>query len=63
MGKLTVEQWRHIRGYTQKQLADLIGMKCATYQTKESGKRKWSANELKDIAQVLNVSIENELEY
>lgn len=63
MPKFTVEQWRKVRGLTQKELADQIGMKSATYQTKEAGKTQWKADEIKDIAIVLNVSIENDLEY
>ena len=61
--KLTVKQWRQLRGYTQKQLADLAGMKFATYHAKENGTRDWKANELMDVCKVLKVSIDTQVKY
>lgn len=61
--KYTIKQWRQIKGLTQKQLADKIGMKFTTYQSKESGKRPWRADDIKNIARVLGLSIDQQLEY
>lgn len=63
MSRFTIKQWRNIKGYTQKQFADMIGMNFLTYHAKEAGKRPWKADELRTIAKVLNVSIDNEIEY
>lgn len=59
--KLTVKQWRLLRGYTQKQLAELANIKFPTYQSKESGLREWKARELIDICSVLRVSVETQI--
>lgn len=61
--KLTVKQWRMLKGYTQKQLADLANIKFPTYHSKESGLRDWKARELKQICEVLGISIESQLKY
>ena len=61
--KLTVKQWRQLRGLTQKQLADKAGIKFSTFHAKEGGKRGWKAVEIKNIASVLGISVENQLDY
>lgn len=63
MSKLTIKQWRQIKGLNQKQMAEKLGMKFSTYQSKESGLRPWKADEIKNIAQFLEISIENQMEY
>jgi transcriptional regulator with XRE-family HTH domain len=61
--KLTVKQWRQLRGYTQQEFAKLVNMKFPTYHSKESGKREWKAKELREISSVLKISIESQLIY
>ena len=61
--KLTVKQWRQLRGLTQKQLADKAGIKFSTYHAKECGYRGWKAVEIKNIASALGISVENQLDY
>lgn len=61
--KLTIKEFRLLKGMTQKEFAEWIGMKHSTYMTRESGKREWKASELKHIADKLNVSIENDIDY
>lgn len=61
--KHTIKQWRQLRGLNQKQMAEKVGMKFSTYQTKESGFRPWKAEEIKNIATFLRVSIETQLIY
>ena len=61
--KYTIKQWRLIKGLTQKQLANMIGMSFTTYQAKEAGKRSWRAEDIKNIARVLGLSIDQQLEY
>jgi transcriptional regulator with XRE-family HTH domain len=61
--KLTVKQWRQIKELNQKEMADKLKMKFSTYQSKESGLRPWKADEIKNIAQFLGISIETQLEY
>lgn len=63
MSKLTIKQWRQIKGLNQKQMAENLGMKFSTYQSKESGRMPWKADEIKNIAQFLEISIENQMEY
>lgn len=61
--KLTIKQWRQLRGLTQKELADKAGIKFSTFHAKEGGKRGWKAAEIKNICTVLEVSIETQLLY
>lgn len=61
--KLTIKQWRQLRGLTQKELADKAGIKFSTFHAKEGGKRSWKAVEIKNIASVLEISIETQLIY
>lgn len=61
MEKLTIKQWRVVRGYSQKQFAELIGVSTNTYASKENGKRDWKIEEMKKICKHLEISIENQL--
>ena len=60
---MTIKQWRQVRGYTQKQLAEMSGIKFSTYHAKEDGKRSWKAVEIKNICKVLDISIETQLNW
>ena len=63
MEKMTIKQWRLVRGFTQKELAKLSGMEFSTYHAKESGYRSWKATELRNVCKALDVSIETQLIY
>lgn len=63
MSKHTIKQWRQIKGLNQTQMAEKLGMKFSTYQSKESGRMPWKADEIKNIAQFLEISIENQMDY
>lgn len=62
MGKMTVKQHRLISGLSQKDFSLKVGIKLPTYKTKESGQRPWKAKEIKLIANILNVEID-QIEY
>lgn len=62
MEKLTIQQWRRIKGYSQQQFADLIGVSVNTYRAKEAGVRDWKVEEVKTICKHLNISIEKQLD-
>lgn len=63
MTRMTVRQWRRSLDLSQVEFAKMIGMSPYTYQAKESGHRPFKANEIKIIAQVLNISIDSQLEW
>lgn len=63
MEKMTIKQWRNVKGYSQKEFAQLCGIKFSSYHAKEAGKRPWKAFEIKNICNVLGISIETQLEY
>lgn len=47
---------RIMEGYTQKSLAEAIGMRTATYSEKERGVNPFSLNEVVAIMRTLNLS-------
>ena len=53
---MNVKEYRIRRGYTQKQIAMLLGIKQNTYSNKESGKRAFTIEEIKLIKELLNVT-------
>ena len=49
---------RTAKGFTQQQMAELIGITPSTYCGYETGKREPSINKIKDLARVLGVSVD-----
>ena len=49
---------RIFRGYLQREFANMINMPLSTYQQKEHGKIKIKIHELREMAKVLNCSID-----
>lgn len=47
------------KGITQMEIAKLAGMNIATYNRKENGIRQFNESEIKKIAEILNVDIED----
>lgn len=49
--------WRESAGYTQEDMARLLGMARASYNATEQGHRAVTSNELRQLASVFEVSI------
>lgn len=59
-GESALRVWREYRGLTQGQLGSAVGLKTATHVSDlESGKRKGSGILWRDLARVLNVTVED----
>ena len=55
---MNVKKYRVKMGYTQKDIAKLLNIKQSSYSCKENGKRGFTANEIKKLKDILNVSYE-----
>ena len=53
---MKVKEYRVKYSYTQKELAELLGIKQNTYSDKERGKTKFTIDEIKLIKELLNVT-------
>ena len=51
-----VKEYRIKHSYTQKEFAELLGIKQNTYSDKERGKTKFTIDEIKLIKELLNVT-------
>ena len=51
-----VKEYRVMKGYTQTEIANLLGIKQNTYSDKERGKTKFTIDEIKLIKELLNVT-------
>lgn len=54
---MLVKEYRLKKGYTQKQLADILGIKQNSYSDKENGKRGFTVKELLILEKILEASI------
>ena len=54
--EMKIKEYRTIKGYTQREIAELLGIKQNTYSDKERGKTKFSIDEIKLIKELLNVT-------
>jgi transcriptional regulator with XRE-family HTH domain len=55
-----IKKRRNLLGYTQQDMADALGFKDkSTYSKLENGQQKWRAEQLPDLARVLNCKIIN----
>lgn len=61
--KLTVKQWRLIKGKTQEEFAKEIGMALSTYKKRESGATMWKADEIARISDFLQISLDKQLKF
>lgn len=50
-------KWRRYHGYSQKQMAEILGIDVRTYINKEQGITQFKANEMFKIARVLKKDI------
>ena len=51
-----VKEYRVMKGYTQTEIANLLGIKQNTYSDKERGKIQFNVKETKLIKELLNVT-------
>ena len=51
-----VKEYRVMKGYTQTEVANLLGIKQNTYSDKERGKIQFNVKEIKLIKELLNVT-------
>lgn len=58
MKSLAIKGERVKNGFTQKQVADKLGMSVQSYQKKESGRVRFSDKEKFKLAKILNLKIE-----
>ena len=55
---MKVREYRIIKGYTQSEIAVLLGISQQGYSLKEKGKRDFSIEEVRLLKKILNVSYE-----
>ena len=53
---MKVREYRIKHSYTQREFAELLGIKQNTYSDKERGKTKFTIDEIKLIKELLNVT-------
>ena len=51
-----VKEYRVMKGYTQTEIANLLGIKQNTYSDKERGKTQFYVKEIKFINELFNVT-------
>ena len=56
---MNVKEYRIKKGYSQKQIAEMLNIKQSSYSCKENGKRGFTANEIKKLKDILKVSYED----
>ena len=56
---MKLKEYRINKGYTQQEMADILGITQQSYSNKEAGKRGFNAKELLILQKVLGVNIED----
>ena len=56
---MKVKEYRTIKGYTQREMAELLGIKQNTYSDKERGKSKFTIDEVKFIKELFEVTYDD----
>ena len=56
---MKVKEYRKDRGYTQKEMALILGIKQKTYSDKELGKSRFTIDEIKIIKEILKVTYDD----
>ena len=57
--EMKIKEYRTIKGYTQKEIAELLGIKQNTYSDKELGKSKFTIDEVKLIKELFKVTYDD----
>ena len=53
---MKIKEYRIIKGYTQRELAEILGIKQNTYSDKERGKTNFTIDEIKIIKELFNTT-------
>ena len=56
---MKIKEYRIKYSYTQKEFAELLGIKQNTYSDKERGKTKFTIDEIKVIKEMFNVTYDD----
>ena len=56
---MKIKEYRTVKGYTQKEIAELLGIKQNTYSDKERGKTKFTIDEVKFIKELFEVTYDD----
>ena len=56
---MKIKEYRIVKGYTQREIAELLGIKQNTYSDKERGKTKFTIDEVKFIKELFNVTYDD----
>ena len=56
---MKIKEYRIIRGYTQRELAEILGIKQNTYSDKERGKINFTIDEIKIIKELFNTTYDD----
>ena len=56
---MKIKEYRIIKGYTQRELAEILGIKQNTYSDKERGKTNFTIDEIKIIKEVFNTTYDD----
>ena len=56
---MKIKEYRIIRGYTQRELAEILGIKQNTSSDKERGKTNFTIDEIKIIKELFSVTYDD----
>ena len=56
---MKIKEYRIIKGYTQRELAEILGIKQNTYSDKELVKSKFTIDEIKIIKELFNTTYDD----
>ena len=56
---MRVKEYRINKGYTQRELAEILGIKQNTYSDKERGKTNFTIDEIKIIKELFSVTYDD----
>jgi transcriptional regulator with XRE-family HTH domain len=57
--EMKIKEYRIVKGYTQREIAELLGIKQNTYSDKERGKTKFTIDEVKLIKELFKVTYDD----
>ena len=56
---MRIKEYRIIKGYTQRELAEILGIKQNTYSDNERGKINFTIDEIKIIKELFNTTYDD----
>ena len=57
--EMKIKEYRIVKGYTQREIAELLGIKQNTYSDKERGKTKFTIDEIIAIKELFEVTYDD----